>query len=85
MWHFIRKRFEGRIQGGLCGGDGQHCYLFVMHAEHLLHCMRERPVANIVQQRGGASCGAIRWRNSIAELIEDARHQVKRAEAVGES
>jgi hypothetical protein len=38
-----------------------------------------------MQQRRGASCGAIRRRNSIAELVKDASHQMKRAETVSES
>ena len=57
----------------------------MMHAEYFLHCMREGPVANVMQQRRGASCGAVRRRNSSAELVEDARHQVKRAQTVSES
>jgi len=43
-----------------------------MHASTFSIACEKGPWPISCSKRGGASGGAIRWRNSIAELIEDA-------------
>ena len=61
--------------------------ILVMDAQSLFHRMREWRVTDIVKQGCGAHRKSIlcRDRITLAQAIENPRHQVQRAKAVGES